>query len=65
MFSRRDARVPLSNGDIERQVALSYSELKRARAVGGDNDLREIWFEDQMNAGLDVLLARGYGQDVS
>ncbi len=63
MFRRNTtATVPLSNRDIERQVATAFSELKRARVLG--MDLREIYFEDQVNAGLDTLLARGYGQGV-
>lgn len=59
-FVRRPASVPLSNHQIERQITLSYNEMVRARALG--TDLRECWFEDQMNGGLDVLLARGYGR---
>lgn len=62
MAFRRDTTVPLSNGDIERQIVLNRNEAKRARHHG--NEIRDTWFTDRMDAGLDVLLSRGYGQGV-
>lgn len=54
-----NARVPLSNLDIERQVAFNLGEAKRARHLG--SDIRATWFTDRMDGGLDLLLERSYG----
>lgn len=60
MAFRISKRVPLSNHMLTHQVSTAWSELKRARK--NQDSRKAAWFEDQMNAALDVLLARGFGR---
>jgi hypothetical protein len=52
--------VPISNRDAERWAAKHLAEARRAREQ--DSPIRETWHVDRMDAWLDVLLQRGYGQ---
>lgn len=56
---RVNRRVPLSNQTLQHQVTTALAELQRARVQ--QHSGREAWFEDQMNAALDVLCERYRG----
>jgi len=69
-MSFRINKVPLSSAVLERQISLAWSETKRARELQAaaaeawrneeahSQGIRAAWFEDQMNAALDVLSLR-------